>query len=190
MVNRVRVLMIILMGLASAMPAHAQSYAGPDAGAVDDGSICRAVDGRLPANVQVARHLLPHVRAMLLRSDDFRHQCEQLAARPTVYVRVSVSLVDLPYQFCARSVIQRMAAGPIMAFVELGRTVKWSEWIAHEFEHILEQAEGLRGADMARQSASWESATSVFETSRAIVAGQAVRAQMRRKPLTAAAATN
>ena len=113
-----------------------------------DAATCRATDGRLPPNVQVNRALLRPVRSMLQRSEEFRRQCEELAARPTVYVRVNLSVEGLPSRFCARSVIQRMTDGPLLIFVEIERTVNWAEWLAHEFEHVLEQAEGLRVKDL------------------------------------------
>ena len=68
----------------------------------------------------------------------------------------------------------------------LGKNV--AEWIAHEFEHVLEQAEGLRASDLRKQQSSWMSDGLAFETTRAIVAGRAVREQMRRKPTAMAAA--
>ena len=187
----IRTPVTLMLAAALAMTATARAQPLDDARTANptDAAICRASDGRLPPNVHVNRALLGPVRSMLRRSEEFRRQCEELAARPTVYVRVNLSVEGLPSRFCARSVIQRMTDGPLLIFVEIERTVNWAEWLAHEFEHVLEQAEGLRVKDLRNQKDSWESAEAVFETSRAIFAGRAVREQMRRKP-PAIAATN
>src|SRR2546428_12563943 len=59
------------------------------------------------------------------------------------YVRVRV---DVLIAFCtcrARSVIQRTGAGPIVAIVGISPSGSPVEWIAHEFEHLLDQVDGL-----------------------------------------------
>jgi hypothetical protein len=55
------------------------------------------------------------------------------------------------------------------------------EWIAHEFEHILELLDGRNLAQLARNLASdvWYSDSDVIETDRAIRAGHIVRDEMR-----------
>jgi len=132
--------------------------------------------------VQVHSSLQRQVQAMLQRSEDFRRQCRQLAANPSLYVRVRLSSIDMPARYCARSVVQRTSDGPLLIFVEIERTANWAEWLAHEFEHVLEQAEGVRLKDLRAGKGSWESGDDVFETARAIGVGRGVRAQMRRKP--------
>jgi hypothetical protein len=54
------------------------------------------------------------------------------------------------------------------------------EWIAHEFEHILEQLDGQNLPQMARSHAKdvWFSGSDVIETDRAIKAGRTVRREM------------
>ncbi len=150
------------------------------------GVLCGAVDGRLPATVQVDEPIVPHVQMMLQRSAHFRRQCRELAAHPHVYVRLQLAPVgELTSQFCAKSFIQRTAAGPLIAVVRIGRETHWSEWIPHELEHVLEAAGGMRIRDYARGHDTWESADDTYETTRAINAGRTVRVQMRHKPVAA-----
>ncbi len=175
--NRIRCAMAVgcVWQLLAGGVAHGQSNAERMVEESAKRPVCRAVDGQLPPSVDVDRGLLPLVRSMLLRSEDFRRQCERLAEQPWVFVRVRLSVAALPQEYCARSVIQRTLDGPIMAQVEIGRSVDWPQWIAHELEHVLEQAEGV---DITRQPGSWRSGDATYETSRAIFAGRRVRREM------------
>ena len=189
MTHPVRIFFILAITFATTLVAAASARAQSTTRSVEaeplDLSTCQA-DGVLPTTVQVALALRPVVRDMLRRSDDFRRQCTYLAARPRVYVRVLLSAVELPIGISARTVIQRMTAGPLMAMVTIGRRVNSAEWIAHEIEHVIEQAEGLRAKDFQNHTVGWPSGEHTFETERAIEVGRSVRDQMRRKPDTLA----
>jgi hypothetical protein len=187
MTIRTRTALALVVSLVTTASAHAESNDHPHTPALVTQTSCGATDGRLPPNVQVHSSLQRQVQEMLQRSEDFRRQCGELAANPTVYVRVRVSSIGMPARYCARSVVLRMTDGPLLIFVEIERTVNWAEWLAHEFEHVLEQAEGLRLKDLRARKDSWESGDAVFETARAIGVGRAVRKQMRRKPAAIAA---
>ena len=56
-------------------------------------------------------------------------------------------------------------------------------WIAHEFEHLIEQLEGVDLRDLAhRRQGVWHSGDEMFETERAIRAGVQVMHEMREGP--------
>lgn len=148
--------------------------------------VCAAVNGRLPATVLVQRELQPVVQRMLERSAFFRHQCQLLAEQSKVYVRVQIATYGMLPSQRARAQVQRTAAGPLIVWVQLAPAVNWSEWIGHEFEHILEQVEGLRLRDLRDGHDSWESDDDTYESARAINAGRVVREQVRQKPVSLA----
>jgi hypothetical protein len=133
----------------------------------------------MPTSVQFTAPLKGLFEDMLSRSDRFRSQCERLATQPWVYVRVRLAEGPLPYAFQGRTMISRTLDGPIIAYIEIDARASWHEWIAHEIEHVLEQAEGLRRHDLVGQRDSWETAESTFETKRALDAGRIVSQQMR-----------
>ena len=110
----------------------------------------------------------------------FRDQCRHLADAPRLHVLVRI---DGLIAFCscrARSVIHRTREGPIVAIVGISPSGNPIEWIAHEFEHLLEQLDGLRLADLAFHTKGvWRTSDQMFETERAIRAGRAVLEDMR-----------
>ena len=143
-----------------------------------DGGLCAPRKGQLPPTVVVEPRLKSHVQKMLARSEEFRRQCEALAAQPQTYVRVRLVLFGLPPGVNAQSEITRTSEGVLFAQVQLSLTSNWSEWIGHEFEHILEQAEGTRLDDYRDGAGRWESAPDAFESNRAIAVGRTIRNQM------------
>lgn len=139
---------------------------------------CRSMDGQLPPTVHLDPRLSGHVRRMLSRSSRFRAQCRGLAVRPWVSVRVRLTHDDLLKNVAAQAVIRRDGAGYVVASVDLKWRVDWSEWLAHEFEHVLEQADGGSMRAFKIASGTWESNENAFETSRAIAAGRDVRVEV------------
>jgi hypothetical protein len=174
----VRVMLACLM----VMPCGARrsSASGVDEAAVPTLEVCTARSPRLPATIALAESLRVAVQAMLQRSATFRYQCRRLADAPQLYVRVRV---DVLIAFCtcrARSEIQRSGAGALVAVVGISPSGSPIEWIAHEFEHLLEQLDGLRLADLAaKTNGVWRTSGEMFETERAIRAGHAVLDDMR-----------
>jgi len=143
------------------------------------GPVCGTAEGRMPTSVQFTTLFRESLEEMLSRSDGFRSQCARLAQHPWVYVRLKFALSPLPYAFQARTLIARTLDGPIIAYIEIDPRASWPEWIAHEIEHVLEQADGLRLWDLAAEHRTWESSESTYETQRAIDAGRIVSRQMR-----------
>lgn len=126
----------------------------------------------IPANVE-ARMFVGDLRALLRLSDTFRAQCERLAADPRLRVRLSVvSTVEGGGR--AQTTFRRYRTGTLVADVDVLFGANYRELIAHEFEHIIEQ---LDGVDLRREAAggrAWEVAAGVFETRRASLAGAVV----------------
>lgn len=144
-------------------------------------TFCGAAPARMPPRVQIANDLLHHVGWMLARSPTFRRQCRRIAGAPLLYVRVRYDGSLVERSFRARTVIQRYRSGVIIAVVEIRPGGLPEEWIAHEFEHILEQVEGVPLPALAgRTSGVWRSAPDVFETDRAMRAGRTVAGEMQR----------
>jgi hypothetical protein len=144
---------------------------------------CSGQSPRLPATITLDRDLLPVVERMLRQSATFREQCRRLAGAPQLHVRVQIEPALLLCTCKARSVIQRTAAGRLAAVVEIGAFGNRVEWIAHEFEHLLEQVDGVRLRDLAGHAGGvWRISDDMFETDRAIRAGRAVFDELRARP--------
>lgn len=142
---------------------------------------CDADGGRLPDAVQIERTLLTRIKVMLKSSPTFREQCLRVAATRLLYIRVRLngSLVD--YRFRARTRILRFQSGVIIAEVEIRTAWAPDEWIAHEFEHVLEQVDRVPLVELAARSNSvWRTSDEMFETERAIRAGRTVVEEIRR----------
>jgi hypothetical protein len=130
-----------------------------------------------PPNIVVPKGLSPFLRTMLDRSPTFRHQWERIAVARQLLIRV---VVTTPFANCgcrAFSVAEHYADGSIRVTVYLfAPHAKDPELIAHEFEHALEQADGLNLKTLAnvRGSGVYQPDEDSFETLRARRAGDAV----------------
>ena len=98
----------------------------------------------VPANL-VAGVYRPTVEAMWKASPTFRHQCERLAARPALTVKLVVDLSRVPNPAIRASAeISRKNGILVFARVMIHSPDDTVELIAHEIEHVIEQIEGLR----------------------------------------------
>jgi hypothetical protein len=78
------------------------------------------------------------------------------------------------------TVFHRPAPGVIDAVVNLHPIADVTLWLPHEFEHVIEQIESTKLAELARRrSGAWRSAEGVYETTRAVRAGRAVLTELR-----------
>src|SRR5262249_12998495 len=79
--------------------------------------------------------------------------------------------------FRARTTFNRYRSGLIVADVIIAPNAHPGEWIAHEFEHILELLDGRNLAQLAggHDNDVWFSGTDVIATRRAIRDGRTVR---------------
>jgi hypothetical protein len=132
----------------------------------------------VPANIVVPIGLQGLLRRMWQRSPTFRRQCARIASVGEVNVRIRwrSSTGDAA---CAKTTVRPHAKG-LEADVRLGCPERIVELLAHEIEHIIEQLEGVRLADMARRVPSLVRAMAdgSFETRRAIDVGRAVAAEV------------
>lgn len=127
----------------------------------------------LPSNIDVGS-LRPDFVELLQRSATFRQQCARIAATRVLRVTVRVGgAIDAGGR--AQTTIQRYDAGGLRAEVTLGFAEDYFELLAHEFEHILEQVDGVRLTTELAAHRAWLTPSGAFETLRAAEAGVRVR---------------
>jgi hypothetical protein len=141
----------------------------------------RVTDGdpSWPQNIAVAPPLQPFLDRLWEASPTFRRQCTRISAATDLTVRVRPE--DRPRQpsIVARSVLSFRGASLASADVYVDPTHDAAQLLAHEFEHILEQLDGVDLRQKAAMRASGVRTcdcgeTEMFETERAIAAGQRV----------------
>jgi hypothetical protein len=170
MLRRVMMTMLLVFG-GSRSWAQSAGVEAATAAVVDD--------VRLPPTVQLSDELRPRIAAMLQTSATFRVQCRQIAAAARLHLQVKIdSRVDGAYR--ARSTISRLHSGDLIAVIALSPFGDPTEWLGHEFEHVVEQLEGLQLPELARQRAGvWRSAPDMYETQRAAQVGRKVLDEVR-----------
>lgn len=169
------------LGLSAQASERPFSMVDGEVPAVRDEAPCTATSMRLPDNVRVDGEFLSRIRVMLRRSPTFREQCERLAAAPWVHVAVRLNPLLYDRQdLRAATTIQRPQPQLIVAVVSLQGLADPAMWVSHEFEHLIEQIEAI---DLERLAAArivaWPSGTGMFETLRAIRAGEIVLDEVR-----------
>lgn len=132
----------------------------------------------VPANIDVAHDLARVLERIYHRSATFRAQCERIAGADNLRVIIRIDTA-IPSHCRAYTIVQRRGYN-IVADVHLPPTNGLIELIGHEFEHLLEQIEGL---DLKRLAGVKGSGVRVlegrfFETDRAQTAGRLVAAEM------------
>jgi hypothetical protein len=139
----------------------------------------------IPGNVD-AGFLASDMLALLRRSDTFRSQCARIAAEPRVRVRIAISNgVDGGAR--AQTTLRRFGSASLQAEVEVQFGENYRELLAHEFEHVIEQMDGVDLRQEAVQGRAWEIASGTFETRRACLVGVQVLREAEALPLHAAA---
>jgi hypothetical protein len=135
----------------------------------------------VPSNVEIAEGYREIVGSMLRLSPTFRRQCGRIARDRTLHVVVERSLLLGTNGNGALTRITRRSDGGIDAAVEVGYLGEPILLIAHEFEHILEQLDGVDLRSMAARPATGVHAVASsghFETDRAIAAGRQVEREV------------
>jgi hypothetical protein len=137
---------------------------------------------RIPDSIHAPSDLRRRMEVMLQNSPTFRLQCRRIARAPQLYVRINfdVGVTGRPYR--AMTKICRYQSGAIVAEIGIAALGDPDEWVAHEFEHLIEQLDGvnLRELERRRQGA-WHSGDRIFETERAIRVGRRVVDEMRKR---------
>jgi hypothetical protein len=128
-------------------------------------------------SIQFAPELRPDVDRLLQQSATFREQYRRIAEAGSLIVGVRIDVRLCETGFRARTKFNRYRSGLIVADVIIAPSAHPGEWIAHEFEHILELLGGRKLAQLASGHVRdvWFSGTDVIETDRAIRAGRTVR---------------
>jgi hypothetical protein len=134
----------------------------------------------LPANIELPRDLGRVLERIYQRSPAFKAQCERIASAGNLRVTVRIDTA-IPGHCRAFTVIKRRGYH-VIADVHLPPTSGLIELVAHEFEHIIEQIEGLDLEGLARVRGSGvHKLGEVFETTRAQAAGRVVAAEVSRR---------
>jgi len=129
----------------------------------------------LPENVSLPEDLKPLLQEMWRRSPTFREQCRRIGEARHLRVKLSYAVPILSSRFRALSVVNKRE-GQIDVTIKLVSSGDYFEMIAHEFEHVLEQLEGLDLVALAEQRGDRAHRNELgFETRRALEAGRKVR---------------
>jgi hypothetical protein len=134
----------------------------------------------LPANIELVPYLAATLEEIYDHSSTFRAQCQRIADAP--HLRVSVQLDGWMRSSCRAFTMIRRRQGFIDAQVHLPPLgTMFAELIGHEFEHIIEQVEGLNLRELAcvRGSGVHEVERELFETDRAQRTGKIVADEVR-----------
>jgi len=153
-----RCVVLLVLVLARSAPAFPQQS-----------EICGST---IPPNVQ-AGALAGDMTGLLQASATFRQQCARIAAAPSA--RVNVTIVEPRATVRAETTIRRYSAGGLIADVRIAFGQDYRELIAHEFEHIIEQLDGVNLRAEAANGRAWLIDGNVFETRRASRVGIQVR---------------
>jgi hypothetical protein len=133
-------------------------------------------ESTLPSNID-AGMLQPTVVELLQRSATFRQQCRRVAAVRVLRVTLHVSTA-LDVGARGETTISRYEAGAIRADVVLRFAEDYSELLAHEFEHILEQLDHVDLRAEVASGRAWRTPSGAFETRRAFAAGVHARQEV------------
>jgi hypothetical protein len=149
----------------------------------------QAEDGTAPfevrssaATIQMPPEIQAEVTRLLRASSTFRSQYRRIAETPSLVMGVRIDPLLCEGTFRARTTFRRYASGLLVVVVSVGPGSRRTEWLAHEFEHVIEQLEGRDLVRLARDRSRdvWYSADDVFETGRAVRAGRTVLDEARR----------
>jgi hypothetical protein len=167
-----------LIFLAPPEIAFTRSVAPADIARASRVAACDAVTPALPDSIRLEDGLQPIVRSLLERSPKFREQCRTLAAAPRLHATVSVSYRPLVGTTRARTSFRQNQGGVLAAEIEIRSATELTELLAHEFEHLIEQLDGVDLNVLAKQGAARRLSDGAFETARAVAAGQQVAGEV------------
>jgi hypothetical protein len=140
------------------------------------------VTAPVPRNLIAIPSLRRMVESMLQTSPTFRRQCARLAAEQDLTVIVSVANLDDPRTYAAVTQFAVNPDGHLIARVQLAPSTQQQELLAHEFEHVLEQLDGVDLEAMSKRASTGVSLVANgprFETVRAVAVGRQVAAEIR-----------
>ena len=129
----------------------------------------------LPANITMPDAYHDLVDTMLRSSPTFRAQCGRIARATRLQIIVRRSVGAAPQ--AALTHVTRQHGGLLEAEVEIGLFGDIALLIAHEFEHIIEQLDGVDLSALAARTGTGVRAdprSGQYETDRAIAIGRRV----------------
>jgi hypothetical protein len=141
-------------------------------------SICDAAAPQLPASVTIEPGLESVVQWTLENSPTFRQQCRVLEAAPNVTAIIRVTTRSPGATERALTTMRRDPSGAIAARIEIRASDNLTELLGHEFEHVIEQLDGVNLERLASAGQAHRLGNGSFETRRAIVAGQRVSGEV------------
>jgi hypothetical protein len=126
----------------------------------------------------------PLVESMLRDSPTFRRQCLRISGAQDLTVRLDIRGVPSRLDVRATTKLTRQEHGRLSAVIDISVRHDVEELIAHEFEHIIEQLDGVDLASWARRPHTGVSSllydANVFETTRAKRVGLKVVSELAR----------
>src|SRR5262245_5405053 len=134
----------------------------------------------LPPNLILSRQVRPVVEDVWRRSPTFRLQCERISQARWLRVSLSFVVRTVPVaRYRAQTFIDK---GTGTARIEIYTPQNIVELIGHEFEHVVEQIEGVNLAALAAEDGdqALRHADGGFETARALKAGRKVEIEYSR----------
>jgi hypothetical protein len=139
---------------------------------------CDAPSWSLPDSIRLSDGLQPMVRWALEHSPSFRQQCRALAAAPALRATVRVVYRRPGLTSRALTSFRQQGAGALDADIEIRSAPDLTELLAHEFEHLIEQLDGVDLTALARKGEARRLSDGAFETDRAIAAGHEVAGEV------------
>jgi hypothetical protein len=136
----------------------------------------------VPGNVDIPENMRATVALMLRQSPSFRRQCARIVRATDIAIVVQRSVLSDGAREGAFTRIARRPDGGLEADVQIDALGDPVLLLAHEFEHILEQIDGVDLAAMALRDGtgvSERAAAGQFETERAVAAGRRVAQEVR-----------
>ncbi len=137
----------------------------------------------LPPNVDVGSLYRPLLESMLRRSPTFRRQCLRIANESDLVVHLQPFQGAVPEGVRAVTHFVKLPNGRLSADIQFNRLDHGVELIAHEFEHVIEQLDGVDLRSIAELADSGVHAVgplgSLFETRRATRIGMRVAQEVR-----------
>ena len=139
---------------------------------------CDAPALSLPDSIQIEDGLQPIVRSALEHSPRFRQQCRALAVAPRLRAIVRVSFRPPGSTARALTSLRVTEQGALAADIEIRNILDLTELLAHEFEHLIEQLDGVDLTALVKDGRARRLADGAFETTRAIAAGHQVAGEV------------
>jgi hypothetical protein len=140
-------------------------------------AVCDPPALALPSTITLEPGLEPIVRLALKYSPRFRQQCRVLAsARLTATVTIAWHQPSITSR--ARATLHRGPGGTFSALIEIREPARTTELLAHEFEHIIEQLDGVDLGSLTERGEAHRADDGAFETERAIATGRRVAGEV------------